>query len=46
MNNKAIPAKGYLIANFTIHDEETFKKYIEAGSSLNWFYEAMIKPVE
>jgi uncharacterized protein (DUF1330 family) len=34
MNNQTIPAKGFLIANFTIHDEETFKKYIEAGGSL------------
>ena len=34
MNNQQIPAKGYLIANFTIHDEETFKKYIEAWGSL------------
>jgi uncharacterized protein (DUF1330 family) len=33
-NNQTIPSKGYLIANFTIHDEETFKKYIEAGGSL------------
>jgi uncharacterized protein (DUF1330 family) len=33
-NNQTIPVKGYLIANFTIHDEETFKKYIEAGGSL------------
>ena len=34
MNNQTIPAKGYLIANFTIYDEETFKKYIEEGGSL------------
>ena len=34
MNNQTTPAKGYLIANFTINDEETFKKYIEAGGSL------------
>jgi uncharacterized protein (DUF1330 family) len=33
MDNQNIPAKGYLIANFTIHDEGTFK-YIEAGGSL------------
>ncbi len=34
MNNQTIPAKGYIIANFTIHDEEAFKKYVEAGGSL------------
>ena len=33
-NSQTIPAKGYLIANFTIHDQETFKKYVEAGGSL------------
>ena len=27
-------AKGYLVANFTIQDQDTFKKYIESGGSL------------
>jgi uncharacterized protein (DUF1330 family) len=26
--------KGYLVANFTIHDQDTFRKYIEAGGPL------------
>lgn len=34
MQNQQQRKKGYLIANFTIHDQETFKKYVEAGSSL------------
>ena len=34
MNNQTIPAKGYLIANFTIHDQATFQKYVEAGGHL------------
>jgi uncharacterized protein (DUF1330 family) len=34
MNNQPIPAKGYLIANFTIHDQDIFQKYVEAGGHL------------
>jgi uncharacterized protein (DUF1330 family) len=30
----SIKAKGYLIANFTIHDAEEFKKYVETGGHL------------
>src|SRR5688500_3803627 len=26
--------KGYLVANFTVHDQNTFSKYIEAGGPL------------
>jgi uncharacterized protein (DUF1330 family) len=26
--------KGYLIASFTIHDQDTFQKYVEAGGHL------------
>ena len=28
------PTKGYLIATFTIHDQATFQKYVEAGEHL------------
>ena len=28
------PSKGYLIATFTIHDQATFQKYVEAGGHL------------
>jgi uncharacterized protein (DUF1330 family) len=34
MNKKEEQTKGYLIANFTIHDQDTFGKYVEAGGSL------------
>ena len=33
MENQS-PAKGYLIATFTIHDQATFQKYVEAGGHL------------
>ena len=33
MENPA-PPKGYLIATFTIHDQATFQKYVEAGGHL------------
>jgi uncharacterized protein (DUF1330 family) len=33
MENQTSP-KGYLIATFTIHDQETFQKYVEAGGHL------------
>jgi len=32
-STKAI--KGYLIANYTIHDHETYNKYVTAASALN-----------
>jgi len=34
MSNETQKPKGYLIANFTIHDQEGFKKYVEAAGSL------------
>lgn len=30
----AVPPRGYLLANYTIHDQETFKKYMEAAGPL------------
>jgi uncharacterized protein (DUF1330 family) len=33
MENQTSP-KGYLIATFTIHDQDTFQKYVEAGGHL------------
>ncbi len=29
-----VPPRGYLVANYTIHDQETFKKYMEAAGPL------------
>src|SRR5205823_589459 len=31
---EATPPRGYLIANYTIRDQETFRKYMEAAGSL------------
>ena len=30
----AAPARGYLVANYTIHDQQTFQKYMEAAGPL------------
>ena len=29
-----VPPRGYLVANYTIHDQETFRKYMEAAGPL------------
>lgn len=34
MEKQTTAPKGYLIATFTIHDQETFQKYVEAGGHL------------
>src|SRR5688572_1472811 len=34
MEKQTTAPKGYLIATFTIHDQESFQKYVEAGGHL------------
>ena len=46
-------SRGYLIANYTIHDQETYAKYVQAAGALNAtyklrpiIYDAAVKAVE